>query len=169
MDRWLWQAATPQDAPFMAQLYAATQGQAWGLSPDAPDPVLQGLLAQQHRWRDGAYAEATGGLGCRLIVAADSGTPVGRAWVHESETLHLLDLAVLPAHQRQGIGQWALSALQAEAARAQRPLTLMVDASNPARRLYQRLGFDDIGDNGPDRQMRWTPAPLTLECHDEQA
>lgn len=145
----------------MARLYAATRGAAWGLSADAPDPLLQGLLAQQHHWRDSAYAAAAGDSGCRLIVSAVDATPVGRAWVHDGETLQLLDLAVLPGQQRQGIGQWALSALQAEAAGAGRPLTLTVDATNPARRLYQRLGFDDIGDNGPDRLMRWTPAPLT--------
>lgn len=146
----------------MARLHAATQGPAWGLSADAPDPLLQGLLAQQHRWREQAYADATGGTGCRLIVSTAGATPVGRAWVQQRETLHLLDLAVLPEHQRQGIGRWALSALQAEAARAGWPLTLMVDTSNPARRLYQRLGFDDIGENGPDRLMRWTPTPQTF-------
>ena len=164
---WQWRPARPDDAAFMAALFTANQRQAWGLDGAVPDPLLDGVLAQQHRWREAAYEDTAGRAGCRLIVPQDGGEPVGRAWVHAADTLHLLDLAVLPAQQRQGIGRWALQALQDEATRLGLALSLTVDANNPARALYQRMGFEEHGDSGTDRHLHW--APRQPEREHEQA
>ena len=50
-------------------------------------------------------------------------------------------LEVLPRFQGQGIGTVVLQALDEEAARAGDALVLRVRHGNPARRLYERLGF----------------------------
>ena len=52
-----------------------------------------------------------------------------------------------------------------EAARAQKSVKLHVEKFNPARRLYDRLGFSPIGDNGIYLEMVWKPGSATPpEC-----
>jgi ribosomal protein S18 acetylase RimI-like enzyme len=55
--------------------------------------------------------------------------------------LFLKQLFVEGAAQRQGIGTAVMHRLIGEAADAGRPMTLGVVKTNPARRLYERLGF----------------------------
>ncbi|WP_423382401.1 GNAT family N-acetyltransferase [Burkholderia sp. LMG 32019] len=54
---------------------------------------------------------------------------------------HVHQIQILPAHQGRGIGEAVLNALLADAARARVPVSLSVLHGNPARRLYERLGF----------------------------
>jgi ribosomal protein S18 acetylase RimI-like enzyme len=46
-----------------------------------------------------------------------------------------------------------------EAARDRLPVRLYVEQFNPALRLYQRLGFLPIGEQGIYIHMEWTPPP----------
>jgi ribosomal protein S18 acetylase RimI-like enzyme len=57
------------------------------------------------------------------------------------DALFLKQLFVEGASQRQGIGTEVMHRLIAEAAATNRPMTLGVVKTNPARRLYERLGF----------------------------
>jgi ribosomal protein S18 acetylase RimI-like enzyme len=56
-------------------------------------------------------------------------------------SLFLAQLFVNATHQRQGIGTEVLSRIGDEAARACQAVTLGVVKTNPALRLYERLGF----------------------------
>jgi ribosomal protein S18 acetylase RimI-like enzyme len=56
-------------------------------------------------------------------------------------SLFLAQLFVDTTHQRQGIGTEILHRIADEAARAAQPVTLGVVKTNPALRLYERLGF----------------------------
>jgi ribosomal protein S18 acetylase RimI-like enzyme len=57
---------------------------------------------------------------------------------------HIVDMAVLPAHQRRGLGDAVLTALL-EAIRRKAPAGAYVNllADPPGRRLYERHGFRD--------------------------
>lgn len=57
---------------------------------------------------------------------------------------HVLDMAVLPEHQRQGLGDAVLTALL-QRVRAHAPAGAYVNllADPPGRRLYTRHGFTD--------------------------
>jgi GNAT superfamily N-acetyltransferase len=59
----------------------------------------------------------------------------------QDDTLFLVQLFVETPFQRQGIGTEALKSLMGEAKQAGIPMTLGVVKSNPAVRLYERLGF----------------------------
>jgi len=75
------------------------------------------------------------------IIALD-GADIG--WLQSmvrDGTLFLAQLFVDVAHQRQGIGTEVLGRIGDEAARAGQAVTLGVVKTNPARRLYERLGF----------------------------
>jgi ribosomal protein S18 acetylase RimI-like enzyme len=75
------------------------------------------------------------------IITRD-GTDVG--WLQsfaKDDALFLVQLFVAAALRRRGIGAEVVQALIEEAARAGRAMTLGVVKTNPALRLYQRLGF----------------------------
>jgi len=89
------------------------------------------------------------------------GQPVGlwKLW-RQPATWWILQVQVMPEHQGRGIGAALIRALQAEARAAQMPLKLKVLKSNPAQRLYERLGFVIVGEDehGWEMQAR-EPAP----------
>jgi len=60
---------------------------------------------------------------------------------------HLLNLCVYPANQRQGVGRYLLEKLmeQARAQKADRMLLEVRKSNRAAIRLYQSVGFEDIG------------------------
>jgi GNAT superfamily N-acetyltransferase len=75
------------------------------------------------------------------IIALD-GTDIG--WLQsfiKDDALFLAQLFVESALRRQGIGTEAVKGLIEEAARVDRAVTLGVVKTNPALRLYERLGF----------------------------
>ena len=59
--------------------------------------------------------------------------------------------------QRQGIGTRVLQMLIEEARRAGKPITLGVVKINPARRLYERLGFQRTHEDRHKVYMRLQP------------
>ena len=71
-----------------------------------------------------------------------NGVRVGAVSVERLDTHHQLEqLFIEPAFQNLGIGTATVRSVIAEAQREQKPVRLRVLASNPARLLYERLGF----------------------------
>jgi ribosomal protein S18 acetylase RimI-like enzyme len=70
------------------------------------------------------------------------GRDVGQLAVDTAlEEVFLSGIYLLPAYQDQGLGSQVLSDLLSEARQRQLPVRLQVLAGNPARNLYERLGF----------------------------
>lgn len=92
------------------------------------DSLLAGHLVRQVRDADGA---------CMAYFVAMPGV----------DEMHLLNLTVAPSAQRRGLGRALLRALCDECRATGVPaLTLEVRPSNlGARRLYQHMGFDEVG------------------------
>ncbi|ETW97209.1 MAG: hypothetical protein ETSY1_23575 [Candidatus Entotheonella factor] len=63
---------------------------------------------------------------------------------HYPSCIDLRHIEILPAYQRRGIGTAIIRDLLAEAERSQLPVTLIVLQINPAKRLYERLGFRTV-------------------------
>lgn len=102
-----------------------------------------------------------------LLIEAD-GRAAGRLYRHRREGgVRIMDIALLPDFRSQGIGTRLLRALQAEAAAENIGLSIHVEGFNPARRLYERLGFRPAADAGVYILMEWSansPSPsLDLE------
>lgn len=92
--------------------------------------------------------------GMRMIAA--EGAVCG--WLHVLEGvdgIELHQLYVAPERQNRGIGSAILKDLQARAAAAGRPLRLNVLINNPARRLYERLGFRIERSDAVKHYMAW--------------
>src|SRR5262249_46849624 len=61
---------------------------------------------------------------------------------------------VEPRFQNRGVGSMILSRLLATAAGKGKPVELSVLKNNPARRLYDRLGFAGVSEDGMRYHMR---------------
>jgi ribosomal protein S18 acetylase RimI-like enzyme len=121
-----------------------------GLAPEQLDQLIKfQFTAQQHHYRE-AYRDAE-----HLIIDVE-GRRVGRLLVYRSDLeVRLVDIALMPEWRGVGIGAELIGRLQAEAAAADKPLTLHVAKSNRALRLYEKLGFKVVEDIGNHFFMQW--------------
>lgn len=93
------------------------------------------------------------------IVEVD-GVPVGALRVDAGGMpVRLLSIAIAPSHQRCGLGTALVQRVVHEARDA--PVWLQVLKVNPARMLYERLGFVVIGETLTHWQMLRVPAVET--------
>ena len=89
------------------------------------------------------------------FIAEQAGEVIGAAWARRfaaeelrfpygDEETPKVSIGVKPSARGQGVGEKLMLALISEAARSGLGLCLGVRSENPARRLYERLGFRDI-------------------------
>ena len=76
------------------------------------------------------------------IYAAYDPEPVGLLIALETDVSEVLDVAVDPAYRRRGIATALIERAAADSAADTQMLE--VRASNPARTLYRKLGFEEI-------------------------
>ncbi len=91
------------------------------------------------------------------IIVAD-GQDAGLLHVERTaDEIRLLRIEIAPEFQNRGLGTAVLHGLLAEARHRAIPLRLQVLKVNPARRLYERIGFAVIAETDTHFLMRWTP------------
>jgi ribosomal protein S18 acetylase RimI-like enzyme len=73
------------------------------------------------------------------------------------QEIGIIDIALLPTYRGQGLGGILIRGVLADGAAAEVPVRIHVERFNPAMRLYERLGFRCIGDQGVYLHMEWTP------------
>lgn len=119
--------ATPRDAAAIAPLHAASFNRGW--SEDEIDRLLLDRNVLTHRAMAGS---------CLL------GFIMSRMAAGEAE---ILSVAVSSAHRRKGLARQLLTLhLRRLAGLGTRVVFLEVDEGNaPARRLYRRAGFQEVG------------------------
>jgi ribosomal protein S18 acetylase RimI-like enzyme len=145
----------PEDRDFLFRVYASTREEELALTSwdeAQKRAFLESQFAAQDAWYHERYPGAT------LDVVLAEGVPAGRLYVHRREReIRLMDIALLPEFRRSGLGTALLRGLFAEAAAGGKTVTIHVEAYNPARNLYERLGFRKIGEHGVYHLMEWTP------------
>lgn len=109
------------------------------------------------------YINDFGGGPCdhALVAVLTDGTAVGATWVRLLPEEHsLLDnvptlaISVLSAYRAQGIGTALLRAMLVQlASHGCQRVALSVQKANPALRLYQRIGFTTVKENGEEIVM----------------
>ena len=130
---------TDEDLPFVAALYATTRAEEVAAT-GWPPAVQAAFLEQQHRAQHAHY-RAVHPDGEWLLIER-GGAPVGRLYLAEQDAMLLIvDIALLPAARGTGLGTAILTDLLAAETR---PVQLQVLRMNPARRLYERLGFRQV-------------------------
>jgi ribosomal protein S18 acetylase RimI-like enzyme len=140
------------DRDFLLSVFGSTRDDELALIPwteaDKTAFVVSQFDAQDSYYRQ-IYSDAE-----FLVVLAD-GERVGRLYLAGIEdALRVIDIALLPAHRRHGIGSALMSSITAIADREGRSVTLHVEPWNPAKHLYERLGFVSEGARGIYEFMR---------------
>ena len=83
----------------------------------------------------------------RMRIVHQNGEDIGAIAVECREReLYLASIELLPQHQGKGLGTALLQSVIAQASRENVPVALRVLKINPARHLYERLGFATIGE-----------------------
>lgn len=125
-------AAVPDDVPFLLRLRESTMSAQLAKAGVHHSPEDQ-LARVMHRFE------------CAEIVL-ESGKPAGLIKVHRGENQwKIVQLQLCPSIQGKGVGSWLIRDVIQQAGEAQAALTLTVFRDNPARRLYQSLGFSITG------------------------
>src|SRR5690554_546450 len=130
---------TSEDEMFLYELYASVRQQevtAWGWAPEQAEVFMR----MQWTAQCSSYAiQFPDAVHCMILQDQES---VGRCYVdYTSAHLHLIDISVVPVCRNKGIGSTIIQNLQQEATHHHVPMHLNVTPGNPARRLYERLGF----------------------------
>lgn len=149
--------ANSDDQAFLFDLYRSTRAEelsAWGWD----EAQQQAFLNLQFRGQQAHYAEYPN-TNHQIILDGELpiGCPIGRILTsHLMDEIRLVDIALLPEHRGQGIGAALIQSLFEEAASEGKAVRLHVVKEARALRLYQRLGFQIIGDAVSHYLMEWT-------------
>ena len=144
---------SPSDMEFLLGVYASTRADEMKLV-DWPDMQKKNFLTMQFQAQHSHYQAHY--HGAQFDIIERDGMAVGRWYMHRRpETLHVMDIALLPEHRGQGIGTALINALMQEATRSTGRITLYVEVFNTALKWYQRLGFHPTGEEGVNLLMEW--------------
>lgn len=148
--------ATLEDEPFLRRLFATTRADELALM-GWDENQKEAFIAMQFNAQSQQYAMSYPQAHNSIILLNE--VPIGRQIIDRGKSeITLVDIALLPTQRGAGIGTHLLEDLLLEAASAGKPVTLNVWHSNPAKRLYQRMGFSAANDEGGVYcEMCWNP------------
>lgn len=144
--------ATPEDEPFLLEVYASTRiGELEGFGWD--ENQKQAFIRMQFLARERCYPRVDN----RIILL--NGRPIGRLLVDRGAASILLrDIAFLPEYRNGGLGSRLVTDLQKEATSVGKPILLHVVSTSTAVRFYERLGFSRSGEEtAAYLEMKWVP------------
>ena len=132
--------ASPDDFEFLFRLRAAALGP---------------YVAQIWGWDEGdqrqRFARAFDPSRYQIVQSEEA---IGAIEVERrAHDIYLANIELLPEHQGKGIGAALIRSIITEADAAHLPVALQVFKINPARRLYERLGFVVTGESENHYQM----------------
>ncbi len=144
------------DLPFLSSLYASTRAEEVAQVPQWNDEqrrqFLQMQFDAQHKFYQEQFDQA------EFLIIEREGQAVGRVYTDRREDeIRLIDIALMPETRAQGLGSALLEDLLEEGQHTGLPVRIHVEKNNPAMRLYIRLGFRQIEDQGVYDLMEWVP------------
>lgn len=155
-----WRPVSDADQDFLLGVYASTRAMELALT-DWSEAACDAFVRMQFHAQASYYRQQYPNSENSVVEVArqDQVHPVGRLWVdRRSDATHVLDIALLPEWCGRGIGAECLRQLMCECVQSGHALTVQVEQGNPARRLYQRLGFQVAGpQQGLHQLMAWRP------------
>ena len=149
---------TDADMDFLHRLYATTREDELK-QVDWTDEQKAVFVSHQFHAQHQYWQENYTDTSWDLIVA--DGEPIGRLYVARwPDDIRIVDIALMPEHRGGGVGTRLLREVLAEGEATGRKVSIHVEIYNPARRLYERLGFVQAGDRGVYLLMERYPAAV---------
>jgi GNAT superfamily N-acetyltransferase len=147
------------DEPLVLEIYASTRAEEMAMVPwtsEQQEAFVRMQCAAQREHYEKIQPDA------RHDIIMLNGRPVGRLYVARTEDrIEIMDLTLLPPDRNLGVGSRLIKDLMTEAS-ATRPLRIYVETFNPSLRLFERLGFRAVEEEGVHRLMEWVPANQPL-------
>ena len=135
------------DEPFLLDLFASTREQELAIFGDNVD-LKRAFVTMQYAALAQSYSQ-----GKNMIVTSRD-VAIGRTIVDErTNEFRLVDISLLPQFRNQGIGTWLVQRLLDQAQSREKAVTLHVFKASGAVRLYERLGFQVVEDDGTYLKM----------------
>lgn len=147
----------PDDHEFLVAVYGSTRAEELALTPWTDE--------QRHafvRWQFDAQQEhyAKNYPNAKHDVILSDGREVGQLYVARLDhEIRIVDLIVLPAERKAGIGSYLIRQLLDEADRTGKVTRVYVEEFNPSLDLFKRLGFLLSEQNGFHLLMQRNPSP----------
>ena len=144
--------AQPEDQDFLLELYAGSRLDELKMV-EWDENQKHAFILMQFNAQRGQYAARYPCADSDIVLR--NARPVGRMLVDRSEhEITLVDVSLLPEHRNAGIGTRLIQSLLDEAGRAGKQVRLQVVKTNPALRLYERLGFYRTAEDGSRLEMK---------------
>ncbi len=145
------------DTTFLRDLYASVRADEMAPVP-WPSELKQRFLEEQFSLQRKHYREHY--EAAEFLVIEQDQRRIGRIYLHSGESeVRLMEISLIAELRGHGVGGRLMRALLEECDAAQLPVTLHVEPHNPARRLYERLGFVAVEHGPVYQQMRREPWP----------
>jgi GNAT superfamily N-acetyltransferase len=141
------QSATEDDLPFLLSLRKSTMTEHLRRAGAPVDDEHH--LARIHHHFDDAQ------------IVWLNGRPAGLLkHYRDAAGWRIVQIQIDPAFQGQGLGRRLLAGVLDQADAEGAPVTLSVLKGNPARRLYEALGFTPIKETDLEHEMRYEPGAV---------
>ena len=143
------------DLPFLARVYASTRAEelaVTGWTEAQTSAFLDMQFRAQHAHYMKHYPQAD------WLVVMSGADDIGRLYIERWPNQHrVIDIALLPAYRRKGLGAALLGDIIEEARAVGKAVSVHVEKHNPAMQLYKRLGFVVAEDKGVYDLMECPP------------
>jgi ribosomal protein S18 acetylase RimI-like enzyme len=147
---------TGADLPLIREIYISHRWEETqtlhGWTDDQKIAFLDSQFQLQCRHYDTHYHDA------EFYIVEVAGQPAGRLylWDHNKTDLRIVEISFLAPFRGLGIGGGLLRHIQDRALAAGKSCSIHVEINNPARRLYNRLGFREAEVVGPYLRLNWS-------------
>jgi ribosomal protein S18 acetylase RimI-like enzyme len=131
----------------------------WSLHRETMRDYVAKTWGWDDNWQREHFDEKFDPEGLQIIEYGDQ--PIGYISVRRPGTeIFIAAIEIAPAFQNRGVGTRLISNLLNEADWLRIPVKLLVLKVNPARRLYERLGFQCTGETNTHFAMKREPRSL---------
>lgn len=130
------------DVPFLSRLYASIR-QAEFAAANWPESQLNSFLSEQFSAQYRYYCQHYSAD--RFDIIYYQNQAIGRLfvdyWLDARREIRIVDISLLPEFRGLGVGSWLIEQLFNEAKSLGLTVSIHVERTNPAKVLYERLGF----------------------------
>lgn len=142
------------DSSFLKDLYRSSRQHELDLLSEWTEDMKDAFINQQFQAQDQYYRENY--LNARLQVTLYNKEPIGRFYTQKREDeIRIMDIIIKSGYRRLGLGTYLIRSVIEEAGQEGLAVRIHVEYNNPALRLYHRLGFRKIGENGIYFLLEW--------------
>ena len=146
-----------EDISFLTEVYASTREPEMARLPFWTDLMKQEFVESQFKAQHEYYQNNY--TGADFWVIEYENKAVGRLYLDSNfrgKGMRIIDISILPQYRNRGFGQGIFEDLKRKSVELNVPLSIHVEAFNPAKELYTRLGFKLISEtNGIYHLMEW--------------